>query len=364
MQLKSIIGWLEELAPPSLQEDYDNSGLIAGTPGMEVTGVLVALDCTEAVLQEAISLGCNLVVAHHPIVFRGLKSLTGRNYVERTVIMALKHDIALYAIHTNLDHVRDGVNAALAARIGLLETRVLSPLKDRLCKLVVFVPHASADGVRSAMFSAGAGSIGAYDQCSFNLEGTGTFRGGPDTQPFVGIPGSMHHEAETRIEVILPRWRLQAVLSAMMAAHPYEEVAYDVYALENTSGDWGAGLIGRLPEPVPAIHFLAALKQDLQLACIRHTHLCRETIQTVALCGGAGRFLLPCAIAEGAEVFVSADFKYHEFFDADNQIIIADIGHYESEQYSIGLLADRLRRKCNTFATHLTAVVTNPVHYF
>ncbi|MBL7941461.1 MAG: Nif3-like dinuclear metal center hexameric protein [Flavobacteriales bacterium] len=363
MQLKEIILALNELAPPSLQEDYDNSGLITGHAEMNVTGALLSLDCTEAVVNEAIQLGLNLIIAHHPIIFRGLKSITGRNYVERTVIKAIKHDVAIYAIHTNLDNVRQGVNAAIAGRLGLQDLRILAPLKGKWSKLAVFVPHANAEAVRNAMFEAGAGHVGQYDACSFNTEGTGTFRAGQGTHPHVGDIGKLHSEAETRIEVVVPEWKLSAVTRAMMATHPYEEVAYDVFGLRNENASIGSGMLGLLPAPVDPVDFLEMVKEKFNVKVIRHTALCKPAIQSVALCGGSGSFLLPAAIGAGADVFISADFKYHEFFDADNQIIIADIGHFESEQFTPSLIADWLRGKFNTFATHLSTVVTNPVHY-
>jgi dinuclear metal center YbgI/SA1388 family protein len=363
MKAADIIRFLEQWAPPVLQESYDNSGLIVGDSSTEVTGIMVSLDCTEDVVEDALARGCNMVVSHHPIVFSGLKRLNGKNYVERTVMKAVRHDVLLYAIHTNLDHVPDGVNGRIAQRLGLTNTAILAPKMQMLRKLVVFVPHAHAEAVRNAMFEAGAGHIGNYDRCSFNLQGEGSFRGNEHSSGFVGKKGETHFEPETRIEVILPAHLLGKVTAAMRVAHPYEEVAHDIYALENSNQTVGAGLIGDLTEEMDALGFLKQLKTNMGTACVRHTLPHRHKVKRIAVCGGAGSFLLPMAIAQGADVLVTADFKYHQFFDADNRIIIADIGHFESEQFTVQLLAERLTDNFPTFATHLTRVRTNPVHY-
>jgi dinuclear metal center YbgI/SA1388 family protein len=363
MKAKDIIRFLEEWAPPALQEGYDNSGLLVGDSDTEVTGILVSLDCTEDVVHDAILRGCNMVVSHHPIVFSGLKRLNGKNYVERTVILAIRHNILVYAIHTNLDHVPDGVNGRIAERLGLKATSILAPKRNLLHKLVVFAPNAHAQTVREAMFDAGAGHIGNYDRCSFNQLGEGSFRGNEQSKAFVGEKGEVHFEAETRIEVMVPAYLSGNVIAAMKVAHPYEEVAYDLFALQNEHRMVGAGLIGDLPKEVDALEFLFSLKTSMKTDCVRHTLPHRHKVKRIAVCGGAGSFLIGAAKAKGADVLVTADFKYHEFFDADNELIIADVGHFESEQFTIELLADRLTDKFPTFATHLTRVRTNPVHY-
>lgn len=363
MKAADIIRFLEQWAPPALQESFDNSGLIVGHPDTEVTGIMVSLDCTEDVVEDAISRGCNLIVSHHPIVFSGLKRLNGKTYVERTVMKAVRHGVMLYAIHTNLDHVPDGVNGRIAQRLGLTGTSILAPKKGMLRKLVVFAPHTHAEAVRNALFEAGAGHIGHYDRCSFNLEGTGTFRGNEHSNGFIGERGQTHYGPETRIEVILPVHLCGRAVSAMKEAHPYEEVAYDLYALENEHQTVGAGLIGDLPQEMDALEFLRQLKATMDTGCIRYTLLHRHMVSRIAVCGGAGSFLLPEAKAKGADVLVTSDLKYHQFFDAENSIIIADIGHYESEQFTMQLLAERLTENFPIFATHLTRVRTNPVHY-
>jgi len=363
MKAADIINFLEELAPPSLQESYDNSGLLVGDRNTEVTAVLLSLDCTEDVIDDAISKGCNLIVSHHPIVFGGFKRFNGSNYVERTIIKAIKNDVLLYAIHTNLDNVQGGVNAKIAEKLGLTDVRILQRKSGRLKKVVTFCPTSHAEAVREAMFAAGAGSIGNYDNCSFNLEGQGTFRGNDNSDPFVGERRKTHTEPEIRIETILPDFRLKAVLSAMQEAHPYEEVAFDVYPLENSWKEVGSGMIGELPVEMDALDFLRSLKTTMRTDCVRYTLPHRASVKRVAVCGGSGSFLLKDAIAQKADILITGDFKYHQFFDAENRIIIADIGHYESEQFTMELLAEKLADKFPTFAARLTRVRTNPINY-
>lgn len=363
MTVKEIVQALEKWAPPALQESYDNSGLITGTPDQAVSGVLVALDCTDAVVAEAITRGANMVVTHHPIVFSGLKKFSGNDYVSRVIRLAIKNDVAIYAIHTNLDNVQHGVNSRIAAQLGLVNTHILDPLPNRLLKLITFVPETHHAIVRNALFAAGAGQIGQYEDCSFNVMGTGTFKPLDGAQPFVGQVGSSHQEQEMRIEVILPDFLQTAVTKALVAAHPYQEVAFDVVPLKNKWTNTGAGLLGTLPTPVATETFLKNLKNQLQTGCVRHTAVVSDTVQKIAVCGGAGSFLLDKAIAAKADVLVTADFKYHQFFDADGQIVIADVGHFESEQFTIPLIADFLKENFPTFATLLTKSNTNPVNY-
>ena len=365
MKIREITDYLEGIAPLSLQESYDNAGLIVGDPDAEVRGALVCLDSTPEVILEAKEKGVNLVIAHHPIVFGGLKKLNGKNYVERAVILAIRHDIAIYAIHTNLDNVLEqGVNQKIAAKLGLKNLRILQPKKGLLQKLVVFAPETHVDAVREAMFVAGAGHIGNYDSCSFSSGGQGSFRGDLNTNPHVGEPGKPHLEAEQRIEVIVPAHQSAGVILAMIAAHPYEEVAYDLYELKNTWAQTGSGLVGDFPEAIEPNDFLALVKERFSTGVIRYTEPVHRQIHTVALCGGSGSFLLPDAIRSGAQVFLSSDFKYHQFFDADNRLMIADIGHYEAEYFTIELLHDLIRKKFNTFAVIFSGIHTNPIKYF
>ncbi len=363
MKATEIIDYLEELAPLSLQESYDNAGLLVGNKNTEVTGILISLDCTEDVVDDAISQNCNMIVSHHPIVFSGLKKFTGKNYIERTIIKAIKNDILLYAIHTNLDNMLDGVNKKIADKLGLQNTRILNWKKQLLKKVVTFCPTEHAEKVREAMFSAGAGKIGNYDNCSFNTEGMGTFRGNENTDPFVGKQGKEHHENEVRLETVVPEFRITDVLRAMKTAHPYEEVAFDIYPMDNVWKEVGSGMVGDLENEIDALEFIKSLKETMQTDCIRYTLPHKKNIKRIAICGGAGSFLLKSAIAANADLFITGDFKYHQFFDAENRIIIADIGHFESEQFTMELLADKLGKKFPTFAPHLTRVKTNPINY-
>jgi dinuclear metal center YbgI/SA1388 family protein len=367
MKIADIVNYLETIAPLVLQESYDNAGLITGNKNDDITGILICLDCIETVVEEARKLNCNLIIAHHPIIFGGLKKITDDNYVSRTIINALKNDIAIYAIHTNLDNLQQGVNSKIAENLGLHNCKVLSPRKGILKKLVTFAPQKSAAHVRQALFDAGAGHIGNYDHCSYNLEGTGTFRGNESANPYVGEKAVEHHEAEVRIEAIYPVWIEKQLLKSLFQQHPYEEVAYDIYSLDNHHQSIGAGLIGTTPLPIDELVFLQFMKEKMRAACVRYTPLRNKPVQIVAVCGGSGSFLLKDAIAAGADVLVSADFKYHQFFDADNKIIIADIGHYESEQFTSELVRDLLQKKFSTFAPSHKIVVskinTNPINY-
>jgi dinuclear metal center YbgI/SA1388 family protein len=362
-QIKHITQHLESIAPLSYQEGYDNCGLIVGNPDTEVTGVMLCLDSTEAVIDEAIEKCCNLVIAHHPIVFKGLKKFNGRNYVERTVIKAIKNDVAIYAIHTNLDHIHTGVNAKIGEKLSLQNLQILSSKRQLLRKLVTFAPHADADKVRNALFAAGAGHIGEYSETSFNLTGIGTFKGSQATNPHVGNIGERHLEPETRIETIFSSHLEGKVINALKEAHPYEEVAYDIFVLENENAQVGAGMVGELASPVDEVTFLQHIKQHLNTPMIRHTALLGKPVTKVAWCGGSGSFLLQDAIRAGAQVYITGDFKYHEFFDAENKIVIVDVGHYESEQFTPEIIHSILQKKFSNFALYFTQVNTNPINY-
>ncbi len=363
MKLKEITNCIESIAPLSYQESYDNAGLICGNAEMEINSALICLDSIEAVIDEAIVLGCNLVIAHHPIIFSGLKKINGKNYVERVIIKAIQNNIAIYVAHTNLDNVHNGVNAKIAEKFGLINCKILSPQKNGLKKLITFCPTEQAEQVRIALFEAGAGTIGNYSECSFNALGTGTFKAGNNTNPFVGEQGKQHHENETRIETIYPSHLEWKVINALLKAHPYEEVAYDLISLSNFNNNVGAGMIGELPEEMDEMEFLKKIKNVMKAGAVRYTALRNKKIRKVAVCGGSGSFLLNDCIKNGADIFITSDFKYHQFFDAENRIVIADIGHYESEQYTSELFYDLLKKKFNTFAIHLSKINTNPINY-
>lgn len=361
--IRDLTRSLDAWAPPAYQESYDNAGLIVGDPNVPVTGVLVSLDATEAIVDEAIAKGCNVIVAHHPIVFKGLKKLNGKNYVERTVIKAIKNDVAIFAAHTNLDSVAGGVNYHIASRLGLQNVQILAPKAQTLSKLVVYVPEADLPNVLTAVHEAGAGHIANYDHCSFRVGGTGAFRPLDGAKPVVGEVDRDETVAEQRLEVLLPTFLEAAVVRAMQQAHSYEVPAYDLYALNNTNQTVGAGAVGELPQAMAEADWLRQLKSRMNVTVIRHTALRNKPVSRVAVCGGAGSFLLPDAIRAGADVFVTADYKYHEFFDADGRTVICDIGHYESEVFTKDLIAQHLRQKFTTFAVILAGTDTNPVRY-
>ncbi len=364
MQVREITSHIESFAPLSYQESYDNAGLQIGHPDQEVRGVLICIDITDEVIEEAIRLDTNLIISHHPLIFSGLKKLTGSNYTERLVIEAIRQNLSIYSAHTNLDAVHTGVNHKISEKLGLKNTAILVPKVDHLRKLVFFIPADHADTVRQEIFKAGAGHIGAYDMCSFSAPGEGTFRGSSTSDPYVGEKGTLHTEPELRVETVFPKERENQITRALMRSHPYEEVAFDIYPLANKYHKAGSGAIGELEKPLDEQSFLGLLKERFSTPVIRHTDLLDKKIKRIALCGGSGSFLLPGAIASGADVFVSGDFKYHQFFDADHRILVADIGHYESEQFTKEIFYELLTKKFTKFAVHLSEVNTNPVNYF
>ncbi len=362
-KIKDVVTHLESIAPVSYQEGYDNSGLITGDREWEVSGVMITLDAIEHVIDEAIAKECNMVVAHHPIVFQGLKKITGRNYVERTIIKAIKNDIAIYAIHTNLDNISQGVNKKICDILDLEKVKILRPKEGTLSKLVTFIPVDDTEKVLEAMHNVGAGNVGEYHNCSFKILGEGTFKPSTSANPSVGSIGNQETVKENRVEVLLPSHLESQIVAALKAAHPYEEVAYYLQSLRNTNDEVGSGMVGNLKEEMQPEDFLSYLKNRMNLKVIRHTNLIAP-IKTVAVCGGAGRFLLPDAVRCNADIFITSDFKYHEFFDADGKIVIADIGHYESEAFTKELISDLLREKFNSFAVNLSETVTNPINYY
>ncbi|MDR2692499.1 MAG: Nif3-like dinuclear metal center hexameric protein [Dysgonamonadaceae bacterium] len=361
MKISQIIAELEDYAPLSLQENFDNSGLQTGDVSVEVRGVLLCLDVTENVIDEAIKTDCNLVISHHPLLFKPLKKLTGTTYVERCVIKACKNDIVIYASHTNMDNAFGGVNYHLAGKIGLQSVQALSPKKDCLLKLITFVPKTQAETVRNALFDAGAGQIGNYDSCSFNASGSGTFRAGRNAHPHAGRIGEFHTEPEIRIETIVPVYKKSAILRALLSVHPYEEPVYDFYSLENEWVQVGSGIVGELPTPESEESFLQKLKTGFSLKILKHSPFTGKQIRKVALCGGSGAFLIPDAIACGADIFITGEAKYNDYYDVDNRILLAVIGHYESEVATKEIFYDIITKKITNFALHFSTVNTNPV---
>ena len=363
MKLSEIISVIESFAPLAYQEAYDNAGLLLGSENMEIKKALITIDVTEEVINEAINVKANLIISHHPVIFNEIKKITGKTYTERIIIKAIRDNMAIYAAHTNLDNVMEGVNYKICQKLDLDNLRILSPVKGELRKIVTFVPLDHADKVRLAIFNAGAGQIGNYEQCSYNLEGFGTFKGSEETNPYAGEKGKLHIEKEIRIETIFPKAIQQKVVSAMIAAHPYEEVAYDIYPLDNSYANAGMGMIGELEKDTNELTFLKKIKSVFDIKTLKHTKLRNKNIKKVAVCGGSGSFLIKDAISVDADIFITGDIKYHQFFDAYDNILIADVGHYESEQFTKEIFYELLKKKLPKFALHLSKVKTNPINY-
>ncbi len=371
MKIKELCKIIEAEFPLSYQESYDNSGLQVGHPDTEITGVLTSIDVTEEIIEEAIQKRCNFILTHHPLIFGGLKNLTGNNMVQRCVIRAIQSNIAIYVCHTNLDKMKNGVSARMAKKLNLQNCKILVPEKKQLLKLVTFVPVQHAENVRQSLFSAGAGTIGDYDYCSFNSVGEGTFRAAEGTHPFAGKIGKPHAEQETRMEIILKKELKSQVISALLKSHPYEEPAYDLYELENSFADAGLGIIGELEQPEDELFFLKKIKTAFKAESVRYTELLNKKIRKVALCGGSGSGFLSTAMAQEADIYISADFKYHQFFEAEKRIVIADIGHFETEQFTkeilfellFSIISEKNSKKTTTFAIYFSDYNTNPINY-
>ncbi|MCU0457863.1 MAG: Nif3-like dinuclear metal center hexameric protein [Bacteroidales bacterium] len=362
--LAEFVRWLEGLIPPSFQEDYDNSGLQVGDNGASIGSILLSVDVTPEVIGEAALHGCNLVLSHHPLIFRPLKRVAYGSNSEICVAEALKRGIAVYSAHTSLDNAGNGVSHILARKIGLEGIGVLEPLKGRLLKLVTFVPESHAGAVRDALFGAGAGHIGNYDRCSFNLKGEGTYRAGEGADPFAGGVGEYHSEPEVRIEVVLPSHLKGPCVKAMLSAHPYEEVAWDLISLENEYTGAGAGAIGTLPAPLAGAALLQRLRELTGLPVIRYSGDPARTVTKVAVCGGAGSYLISSAVRAGADAFITGDIKYHAFTEAPADMLVADIGHYESEKFALEILYNLIQKKFPNFALRFSGIKTNPINYY
>lgn len=364
MTVKEVSDLLNEWAPLSYAEDFDNVGLLVGDYNQKITQILVSHDALEQVVDEAITKKCNLIVCFHPIIFTGLKKLTNSNYVQRTVQKAIKNDIAIFAIHTALDNVEHGVNHGMSKALGLRDSKILSPKKNFIYKLTTYVPAASLEQVRGALFGAGAGSIGNYDECSYQVSGTGTFKGNEKSNPVLGKPGILHTEEETQLHITFERHLQSKVLKALFTNHPYEEVAYEITTLENTLQNVGMGMIGELENEMTEEGFLAFAKATFKTGSIRHSSFMKKNIKKVAVLGGSGAFAIAAAKKQGADALVTADLKYHDYYQAEGRILLCDVGHYESERYTKKLIADYLTQKISTFAIILSEENTNPINYF
>lgn len=363
MRLKEIFTYLDSAVPLSFQEDYDNSGLQVGDPEKEISSALITLDVTEKIIDEAIESGCDLILSHHPVIFSGIKRITGRNFTEKIIIRAIRNDIAIYSSHTNLDIFNGGVSRKMAEKLNLQNIKVLAPLKGRLNKLVAYIPESHLDSVREAIFNAGAGVIGNYDSCGFVSQGTGSFRGNESTNPFVGDKGKLHFEKELRFETVFVSHLKDKVIKALITTHPYEEVAYDIYSLENSNVDFGLGCTGELPEAKDETDFLKMVSDIFDARGLRNSKLSGKKIKKIALCGGSGASLLRDAISSGADAYITGDIKYHNYFDAEGRILLVDAGHYESEKFATEIIYDLIIKKFPKFAVRFSKTDTNPINY-
>jgi dinuclear metal center YbgI/SA1388 family protein len=363
MKLKEICSYLDLAVPLSFQEGYDNSGIQVGFPEKNVHSALITLDVTEAVIDEAIETGCDLIISHHPVIFNSIKRLTGRSFTEKIIIKAIQKEIAIYSAHTNLDVYSSGVSRKMAEKLTLKNIKVMSPLKGKLLKLVTYIPEMHIEKVREALFEAGAGVVGNYDKCGFAVPGTGSFRGGENTTPFIGEKGKMQYEKEIRFETILFSHLKDKVIEALIEVHPYEEVAYDLYLLENGSSEIGLGCVGHFDDSIDEMDFLKLVSSVFNAKGLRYSRLTGKQIKNVALCGGSGASLLNVAIATGADAFITSDIKYHNYFDSDSKILLVDTGHYESEKFSTEILYELINKKFPKFAVRFSEKNTNPINY-
>lgn len=363
MKIKQIIAVLEEMAPLAYAEDFDNVGLLVGDQEAEATGILVCHDALENIIGEAITKKCNMIVCFHPILFSGLKKITAKNYVERAIIKAIKNDIAIYAVHTALDNHQDGVNKIFSDALGLVNTKILIPKENFIRKLVTYTIPENAKQVRNALFDAGAGNIGNYENCSFNSKGTGTYMGNEHSNPKVGERFEFIQGEEIKIEVTFEKYLENKILKALFKSHVYEEVAYEIYELQNKHQNIGLGMIGELKNPMNEKEFLLFAKEKMQCGGIRHSQFIGKDIKKVAVLGGAGSFAIKNAIQAGADAYLTADLKYHQFYEAENKLLLVDIGHFESERYTKNYIVEYLRKKILNFAVILSEENSNPVKY-
>jgi dinuclear metal center YbgI/SA1388 family protein len=363
MKLKDLCTYLDTIVPLSFQESYDNSGLQIGLPDSEISSALITLDVSEEVIDEAISERCDVIISHHPLIFNGIKRISGKTFTERILYKAVKNDIAIYSSHTNLDIFINSVSRKMAEKLDLKEVKVLSPLKNRLLKLVTYIPETHLDKVKIALFEAGAGAIGKYDMCGFSISGTGSFRANENANPFIGQMGVIHFENETRFETVFFSHLKDKVIKALLENHPYEEVAYDIYTLENENIEIGLGCIGSFVDQKSEARLLDLLSEIFNSKGVRFSRPLGRPVKKIAVCGGSGAGLISNAIASGAHVFITSDIKYHNFFDADNKILLVDIGHFESEKFSGEILYDLLIKKFPKFAVRFSEKNTNPINY-
>lgn len=356
--------FLENNFPLELQEEYDNSGLQIGKYNNEIYGILISLDITEEVINEALEYGDNLILSHHPLIFSQIKKISDKNNLGKIIYKAIENNLAIYSAHTNVDNNFNGINLYISKLLNLKNPEILVPASNYLFKLITFVPESNANKVREAILNEGAGFIGNYDMCSFNTQGTGTFRPLENTNPYLGETYQLNFVNEVRIETIVPKHLLNKVVTTLLANHPYEEVAYDIYPLNNKYSKAGSGIIAELEDYMETIDFFELVKKTFNLKTIKHSKLNKKNIKRIAICGGSGAFLIKEAINKNVDLFLTGEIKYHQYFEAENKIILVEIGHYESENLIKDFFYDFLTKKLSKFAIHKSKIDTNPIKYF
>jgi len=357
MKIKEVISFLENKFPLSWQEDFDNSGIQCGDKERDITGVVVCFDMSEVVIEEAISKGANMVVSHHPIIYRDvIKRIEPTNRVGKILCKALENKILLYSMHTNIDSGKAGGNSLFAQKLELQKLSVLSPKENEFCKLVVFVPSENSVFLRDALFKAGCGNIGNYSHCSFSCEGIGSFKPLADANPHIGQHNRIERVEEERIEMIFSKIKKRQIVEALYQHHPYEEPAFDIFALENTNKDIGLGRVGFLPQPMVAADFIHYVKQKLNVELVRFSGNSKAEISKVAVCGGGGASHIKDALTAGADAYITGDLKYHDFFIPENKMLLVDIGHFEGEHFIREIITSLLKEKFKNFSTYFTEV--------
>lgn len=362
--LRTLLACIEQWAPFSWQESYDNAGLILGDPDRNVTEALVCFDVTPEVVDEAVRIGAGLIVSHHPAIFKGIKRINPASRLGYMIKQSLCHDIAWCALHTNLDNTLNGVNSYLCEQLGLKDVQPLAPLQDIYGKLQVYVPEAYAEKLRQALAEAGCGAGARYDACSYSSRGEGRFRAGSQAHPFSGQIGELHCEAECKIECLYPLHKTRQVLDVLRTNHPYEEPAFDLLPLRNEATGQGAGAIGNLQESMQETELLDKLKELTGTHCIRHSGFRGRKIRRIALCGGSGGSFIGNACARQADAYITGDLKYHDFADAGSGTWLVDIGHFESEKFAMELIFRFIRKNFPNFAVSISEQARNPVSFY
>ena len=363
MIVKEVINYLDEFSPFCYAEEFDNVGLIIGDYTQKVNGILVTLDSTESVIDEAIKSKCNLIISFHPIIFNDIKSITTNTYVERVIHKSIKNNISIIAIHTSLDNSIKGVNSAICKKLDIKNYKILIPKERTIKKLTTYIPSENVAKLKSEIFKIGGGSLGKYDNCSFSYKGLGSFKGNKKSNPKIGNKLTYTEIEEVCVNITFLKHLEKEVVKALKENHPYEEIAYEINTLENSNQNIGMGMIGELASSMDENKFLSFLKKKMKSKLIKHSKKIGKKIAKIAVLGGSGSFAIENAINSGADAFVTSDLKYHDYFKAENKILLVDIGHYESEQYTKNLIFNFLTKKIPNFAIVLSKTNTNPIMY-